>query len=337
MNKEKLEQKISELLNVAENDSSFAFNTFKEKIVQNLKVGEAIRINNLGVFQLKEQLREDSSIGRKTLLFSPAKSISDKDSLFLTLEIDPKNIDSIEFDEKVFQLGIDKPMINLDGKDSPKDSDSPNKIIENKITTMIDESERMDNFDIWEDYLEGKESKSILDDSEKDEIDSFLEDDGTVENEKTVYESDFEELNEEEIFNELMDEGNLNSDELDELTSNIEKEGEIKKLIEDENIESKNIDNVFLEDEEISETLETVEDDLEKINEKEVEDFVENNLADIVDEKDFDLEYEGENEILDEVEKPKLEIEEIKDVEKIEESENTNNELVEGAAKVEKK
>ncbi|MCB9249174.1 MAG: HU family DNA-binding protein [Ignavibacteriales bacterium] len=82
MNKEKLEQKISELLNVAENDSSFAFNTLKKKIVQNLKVGEAIRIKNLGVFQLKEQLREDSSIGRKTLLFSPAKSISDKDSLF---------------------------------------------------------------------------------------------------------------------------------------------------------------------------------------------------------------------------------------------------------------
>ncbi|MCB9249175.1 MAG: hypothetical protein H6613_11870 [Ignavibacteriales bacterium] len=32
----------------------------------------------------------------------------------------------------------------------------PNKIIENKITELIDESERMDNFDIWEDYLEGK-------------------------------------------------------------------------------------------------------------------------------------------------------------------------------------
>ncbi|MCB9249176.1 MAG: SPOR domain-containing protein [Ignavibacteriales bacterium] len=173
--------------------------------------------------------------------------------------------------------------------------------------------------------------------AKKDELDSFLEDDGTAENKKTVYESDFEELNEEEIFNELMDEGNLNSDELDELTSNIEKDGEIKNLIEDGNIDSKNIDEVFLEDEEISETLETIEDDLEKINEKEVEDFVENNLDDIVNEKDFDLEYEGDDEILDEVEKTKLEIEEIKDVEKIEESENTNNELVEGAAKVEKK
>ena len=42
-------------------EKNLAFTMFKEKLAEFLKIGEALRINYLGVFQMKEQLDKSMS------------------------------------------------------------------------------------------------------------------------------------------------------------------------------------------------------------------------------------------------------------------------------------
>ncbi|MBK8945661.1 MAG: SPOR domain-containing protein [Ignavibacteriae bacterium] len=240
MDKQILEQKFAEILGINESESSFAFNKFKEKIVENLFVGDALKVKDLGVFQIKEQLNDESnklSIRKKTLLFSPVQSLSSDDSLFLTLDIQQKFGDAIEFDEGIFQLGIGKAMIKLDENQDSENVDQRALEIENKIDELIRTSERIQNYDIWEDYLEGKESKSILDDEDiKDELDSYFDDDLDVKS-KQLFENDFEELNEDEIFKEIMNDEKLENKDLDEITNDEKLNEKIKIDLEQETIE----------------------------------------------------------------------------------------------------
>ncbi|MFZ1288610.1 MAG: SPOR domain-containing protein [Melioribacteraceae bacterium] len=291
MDKEKLEQKFAEILGINESESSFAFNKFKEKVVEKLLVGEALKIKDLGVFQIKEQLGDEtnkSKSRKKTLLFSPVAGIASEDSLFLTLNIQQKFGDAVEFDEGIFQLGIGKPMIKLDDDQSNKNVDKRAIQIENKIDELILHSERIQNYDIWEDYLEGKESKSILDDEViKDELDSYFDDDLDSKS-KQLFENDFEELDEDEIFNEIMNEGNLSSEELNNLTSDEEKNSNLKIDLEPEIIE------------------ETFEDKSAKTNIEEFENISENIEEEILTFKEDKIENIPKDEFKVEIREPEI-------------------------------
>ena len=109
MNKEILENKIASLLSVSDEDKNLAFKIFKEKLSTNLQIGEAMRINDLGVFQLKEQLdhRSISKSSEKsknlTIVFSPQSDDPPSNSLFLNLEIEKSKDDETEFNENANQ------------------------------------------------------------------------------------------------------------------------------------------------------------------------------------------------------------------------------------------
>ncbi len=283
MDKEKLEQKVSQLLNVSEEESGFTFQIFKEKIVNMLNVGEAIKIDDLGVFQLKEQMSEKyRTLGKKkkTLVYSPSSDLKEKDSLFLTLNIDSESEDSTEFSEKVFQVGVNRPMITLHVNESEEDSNDRKSQIIKKINDLISGSEKITNFDLWEDYLQSKESKSMLEDEEKEtDIDSLLEEDKKDKTQR-IYENDFEELNEEEILNELMDHGNLDSEQLSDITTehHDEEEVEPEEIIEPE------------------ESSELTEMDFETMEDQEVNEIIKDQLTEDIKENNFeDLKLEDEN------------------------------------------
>ena len=246
MDKENLEKKFAELLGLNENESVFAFNKFKEKIVDSIFVGDALKIKGLGVFQIKEQLSEEinkTKNRKKTLLFSPASEISVESSPFLTLDIQQKFTDTVEFDEKIFQLGIGKPMISLEDDGSKDSSDVRAQQIETKIDELIQQSEKISNYDIWEDYFEGKEAQSIFNEDEiNDELDSYFDDDIDLKS-KQLFENDFEELNDDEILNNIFEDGSLDNEEINELTSN-EKIDEETEDMEDEILENDLLDNV---------------------------------------------------------------------------------------------
>jgi len=274
-------QKISQLLSVSEDESGFAFKVFKDKIVSKLNVGEAVKIDDLGVFQLKEQMSENAKIAgtkKKILVYSPSSNLKEEDSLFLTLDIDPGAEESDEFTEKVFQVGVNRPMITLHTNESEEENNDPKSQIVKKISNLVNESEKITNFDLWEDYLQGKESKSMLEEDEIEEnedetdyIDSLLEDDKTSETTQHIYENDFEELNEEEILNELMDEGNLDSEQLNEITTQHQEE----ELNPEEIIEPE-------ESEELTET------DFEPIEDEEVDEIIQDELAEEIKEDNIE-------------------------------------------------
>ncbi|MCB0732040.1 MAG: HU family DNA-binding protein, partial [Ignavibacteriae bacterium] len=168
MNKELLISKIAEILKIKEDENEIAFSLFKDKVANYLKVGEALRISNLGVLQLKEKLQHDlipnSEKGSKklTLVFSPESESKSEDSLFINLEIDNSGKDEGEFDENVFQLGIGKPLINA-SKIENGEYKSSSESIESKIDNLLYKSEKLKEFDLWDDYLQSKETKNILD------------------------------------------------------------------------------------------------------------------------------------------------------------------------------
>ncbi len=283
MDKEKLEQKIAELLEVNESESSFAFNKFKEKLVELLNLGEAIKISNLGVFQLKEQLSDnlaDIKKSKPTLLFSPDPSLASENSLFLTLEVDTKRSDPNVFDENVFQVGIGKQMIPLDDSESQEGNTNSINIMDQKVDALLNNAERIKNFDLWDDYLERKKSESIIDEDKiKDELDSLIDDDMISKVTDQLFEDDFEELDEDEIFNELINKGNLDSGQLDEITSKdsgtVETDDILDQVLGDNTSE---VDSDFnVESEEVSDNLEMNDipeiDELDNADVPDVEDI----------------------------------------------------------------
>jgi nucleoid DNA-binding protein len=180
MDKKELEKKVAGLLNVDAEYKELAFSQFKKKLSDFLEVGEAVKINTLGIFQMKEQLDRSDESGKVsskdkilTLVFSPESKTSEDDSIFLNLELEEKPLDDSEFDEKVFQIGIDKPLIT--SKEDEKESDSLKKNISNSISVLINDSEKIKNFDLWEDHLKNKETKDFIDELEEGVEDQLIE------------------------------------------------------------------------------------------------------------------------------------------------------------------
>lgn len=140
-------------------------------------------------------------------------------------------------------MGIGKPMISLEDEGSKDTSDVKAQQIETKIDELIQQSEKISNYDIWEDYFEGKEAQSIFNEDEiNDELDSYFDDDIDLKS-KQLFENDFEELNDDEILNNIFEDGSLDNEEINELTSN-EKIDEETDDMEDEILENDLLDNV---------------------------------------------------------------------------------------------
>ncbi len=260
----KLESKLVEVLNISEDKKKLSLRILKNKIASSLKVGEAVKIENLGVFQLKEKLGADDEL---TLLFSPDEELGNKDALFINLDIESSEKSSTEFSEDVFQLGINKHFIPVtDSSKSMADNESGDDL-ENRINELVESSAKLEDFDLWEDYLKEKDSTSILIDEEtKEDKNNFFED-NIILDDDPLYNDDFEEVSEEELFDELIgEEGEENIIEED-----------ILEVTEDKS----NIDVIV--DQETDENIELAEEDIiEDINENKIE-----NITDEVEENDL--------------------------------------------------
>lgn len=241
MNKEVLEKKVADILNISHEESGFAFSLFKEKLANFLSIGEAIKIENLGVFQLKEQLShsdDDKSVEPSpTLVFAPESGQTIEGSLFINLEIVDKVKDETEFDENVFQIGIGKPLATQIKDEDLADANSNKSAteeLENQINNLFENSEKLKEFDLWEDYLKSKETTSMINNNLGDESPKDTKD--LISEEDDLLEKDFIELDENEIFEGLTEESDfMNDNELDTLTDDPKiEELEIEESIKDE-------------------------------------------------------------------------------------------------------
>jgi cell division septation protein DedD len=322
MNKEILENKIAELLRISEEKKSLAFSVFKEKVAEFLNVGEALRIDNLGVFQLKEQLSQSgfekslySNDKNITLVFSVGSDQSSEGPLFINLEIDNKAKDETEFNENIFQLGIGKPLVTNDVEVEAKDNikTSYESDLKIKIESLLNNSEKLKDFDLWEDNLKSKGTKSILDEEIiiDESVDSILDEIDNSNIEKNILDEDFVPLGENEILDSYIEDNKFIPDDD---VSNQDEDIEANDMIIKDSLEDV-IDDI-------------VEDEIEalspEIDEHEEQMIVESDAIDeIINEE------EQEKSFLDEIDM-ELNADEVESDEQLEVSTNVNNGELEG-------
>ena len=300
MNKEILEIKIAGLLGVSDEEKNLAFKIFKEKLSTTLKIGEALRINDLGVFQLKEQLdhrsisKSDEKSKNLTLVFSPQSDDPPSSSLFLNLEIENSKVEETEFNENVFQLGIGKQLV-IDSDLNMENGEniiSNTEKIEKEVSQLFEKSEKLKDFDLWEDYLDRKETTDILEDSDQEDlpIDSIL-----TENKNDLSDVNIDKIGDEfipETTDEIFDDMEENDAIIEDNDFKELGEGKIVEEIDfpdsiDESLESviENDDNKLDEiDLELAGEEEQIKD-AEKINETDFKEEINKSVIEKIDEE----------------------------------------------------
>lgn len=325
-----LKLKIAELLNVSKENSELAFEHFKSSIRENLSIGEAIKLEGLGIFQLKEHATAAKELQQYSLVFSPENIENITEPLFINIDLSDENIDETEISDDVFQIGLNKKLVT---EVESASEDQSNTEISESVNKLIENAEKIQNFDLWEDHFKNKESKDILPElQEKDrgELQDLVEYEDISEDK--ISSDDFTPLTEEERLKEIMDETEMASDDdilehadepleldltkrdsdslnindsiddniddtIDELTSEIDKEMDVEDL-------AKNI----------SFDEEPIEEDYDKIDEIELESKVDElvedlELKDVVTEEDDDKKEENkESENKDETQKEDKEL-----------------------------
>ncbi len=275
MTTEKLKTQVAELLGVSDSEKNLAFSLFKNKIADSINTGEAIKISPIGIFQLKEQFissdsKTPSTANKKhTLVFSPIEK-SEDESLFLNLELDDEDENINEFNEKVFSIGIDKPILPIGN--SGKQEDTGQISINKKLEDIISKSEKIEDFDLWDDYLD-KQAANIFPDenNEINDLESYLQSEETGPSE-----DDFMELDEDELFAEF-ESAELadiqNSPEKDTNIVDLNNEDETSIDFSDKIIEPANeiLEEIPIESDEIISSVEEIEevnniDELEEEN-----------------------------------------------------------------------
>lgn len=201
MSLEDLEKKLSELLSISETEKSSAFSIFKSELGNFLNFGEAVKIDGLGIFQKKEQVLNNDlfNLSKKvglvpTILFTPENKLSSSDALFINLDL-PQQTDNIfEFNEEVFNLGIGKKLIPLK-KDTEVVLDIE-KSIKSKIENLISNATKIQDYDLWEDYLQIKETKNTLGEDNNVDFDKFLDEEIFYDEHEKITPEDFIEIDE---------------------------------------------------------------------------------------------------------------------------------------------
>lgn len=184
MTKEDLISLISEKLQVTGAEEQLCFRVFVDKISEMLNKNEAVRLAGIGVFQLKQESvsKKDKESGstvfdrKYTLIYSPMTEdfASDSKSMFLKIDVPNLRISS-EFDESVFSIGVNKPLVpfteNLGGDlDNETSYLLLRKTIEERVNNLLEETEKLENFDLWDDYLSTKKSAPAVFETDETEV-----------------------------------------------------------------------------------------------------------------------------------------------------------------------
>ncbi len=287
MNKQSLIQKMAENLGVSRTQKDLAFKIFINKVTNILNYGEALKIPEIGIFQLKKgskkkgRNKETAFNKSSRIIFSPTYNTGEEEkvSLFLTINVDEQNRASEILDEKIFSLGVGKPLIPIVDNGSYSAGDTSDiyfqKSIQARIAELLSQAEKLENFDLWDDYLSRQRltpSENVQpvpkDNSKFNELGNAITD---LKRSEPAFKNDeihenFEEestkLNNKNIVNEESTEDNDNSETTNAAADNTESvsgEDEIEVPSEHGNIE------VFLEE---SENIELNENNIiEDINE----------------------------------------------------------------------
>ena len=187
---EVLIEKISQELGVSNSERNLAYEIFIKKISAALQYNETIKIPNIGLFQRKKGLYLGStfvpnSALNDTLIFSPFSNNKDNfDFAYFNIKINTKSELNYEFDENIFSLSINKPIILFDKEGVNPDNPTTSliifkKTIEDKINSIITQSDFLEGINLWEDFIPTTDDENIIssiNDSLIEEQSSFIVD-----------------------------------------------------------------------------------------------------------------------------------------------------------------
>ena len=200
--------------------------------------------------------------------------------MFLSFDIEVPQKDPSEFDEEVFSIGVGKPVVPI-FEDTEEDPGlvSFQKSLEERIAELLSQSIKIEDFDLFENYIEQlqkEEAESKVEEVEEQDDALALESIQTVDEEESVQAEETNITNVEEVQEELQttdipveeENADLAVEELDELKKNADLEEEKPKISFDDLLEDDKdiIDSVLP-----GESIESEDTPLQSTNEEEDE------------------------------------------------------------------
>jgi len=258
MTKDELKKKFCGILNISPTAKEKVFQSILEKISAKLDDNNAMEIDQLGIFVLREEpltreersiIKTDFGMTKKVVYFLPKRKpgIDDTDAFYLTFDLSSLDKTSNNYSDEIFSLSIDAPLLPVYKTDDVQSSFSPEtENLDNKIDELINSSEILQDFDFWSEVTSYTADESEVADSVEDESElrdlvaqSKLDDDKeyvivNVNKEMSSSEEDLEEFGDELIDQEeiqdfsddvtpIIDEDELKTDtELDNLSDKAE-------------------------------------------------------------------------------------------------------------------
>ena len=174
MNKEELQKHCADLIGVSTSEKEIAFEVMQEKVLEQLQnSGDAIRIDNLGVFQYKENEEDNTA----ELIFSQIQNSSDTKTMFMRLPV-KRSIHEDTHAEDIFSVSVGKPIVPLNSSYKTEEDFGTSfiyikKRIEERVSELLQSSELLSNFNLWDDYLKSLPSRESH--VEKDKTESLLD------------------------------------------------------------------------------------------------------------------------------------------------------------------
>jgi len=218
MEKEALVRKVVEAIGAKESKSKIVFNTFIRKLSVYLGNDEAIKLEGIGTFQLKKEPisrlerrhTDHPRIEKMKIFFSPIvdEIPNESNKLFLSFDVDIGSEDSTEFNENIFDLGLDKPLIPLDKTVDEImdeiDSEEIDSLTDEKLNQLIEDGEKLAGFELFDKLLGEPSADPTADKDKDDEIDTAEQlIDDSDENNNIEADKDFQdEFKQDEIKNE---------------------------------------------------------------------------------------------------------------------------------------
>ncbi|MDP4175848.1 MAG: HU family DNA-binding protein, partial [Bacteroidota bacterium] len=159
MNKEDLIKNVAKTLGASDRETTIAFDIFLRKVSESLNAEESLRVPGIGIFQLsrksadaKEQSADERQLYLNYVPSGDSGSSAGKSKDILSFPVARKYSDE-GFDENVFSLSVDKPLIPVGNKKKQEFMVQSSylmlqKEIEDKTDGLIDRSARMNDFKI---------------------------------------------------------------------------------------------------------------------------------------------------------------------------------------------
>ncbi|MFH2029968.1 MAG: SPOR domain-containing protein [Bacteroidota bacterium] len=248
---------IEKSLNYSGSYGEYAYSSLIKNISAKLEVDEAIKLNGIGVFQKKREplTREErkSLLTKETerinLVFTPQKDKIDSDTrnLFLTIELDDHSTDSSTFNEKVFSLGFNQPLINFSpSADIVKSANPVENIyaeLDRKLDGLISSGTILKNYNIWDEFLEADFS-SRSSETVKEPLENIVDQIGVQESLKVEQSSEEAAPSKSKLL-EIQTEDMLDPIDASNDLDDLEKDLDLEALFEDQQVKSDEMEEII--------------------------------------------------------------------------------------------